>query len=624
MMGNAFAGWPGKDNITPGRWRNFRCSMDHEQPPSRRKLKISTGRAKGKATQSMSTATITSNTPTLEEVAGQRCPICRRPVEPALFARHVALEGIVVQALSVFHPTWRQAEGACPNCVQDALANLAATGQDLEDLLIHEEARTRNHMVAASGQPALPVPLRIHANPLFRGRGVVLGFLDSGFYPHPDLVEPVNRIRMTVDAMQHPPVEGADFSPPEVRSWHGLMTSSVAAGNGFLSGGRYRGIASEAELVLARVGQRNMRIPDSDIAHGLRWFLENFARFGVRVLNISMGGDAELETAHSPVDRLAEALTAAGVLVVVAAGNSGQRHIVPPASAPTVLTVGGATDQNRLHTQLRAFQPWRSSFGPTRSGHQKPEIVAPAMLLAAPILPGTSQAREAARLTRLLRLDDAALMAERDEPRRVLYLHRGALDGLSAAQVRFLLAERMSRHNWLSSYYQFVDGTSVAAPVVASIAVQMIEANPGLTPSVIKRLLIDTAVPMPAVPFEKQGYGVVNPSLAVAAALRAPGGPLVGYPISPYRLPAGMIIFYYYNPRVEQVALVSSFNGWLAAGSEFTRLAPGIFRLALPPLPPGRYRYKFLLDYTTAVDDPENPDKESDGYGGFNSVLRVV
>ena len=40
---------------------------------------------------------------------------------------------------------------------------------------------------------ALPTPLRLDADERFRGRNVTIAFLDSGFYAHNDLTEPVNR-----------------------------------------------------------------------------------------------------------------------------------------------------------------------------------------------------------------------------------------------------------------------------------------------------------------------------------------------------------------------------------------------------------------------------------------------
>ncbi len=555
---------------------------------------------------------------------GVRCPRCGRPAEPALLARYGDVDPVVRDVLVHRAPGWAAASGACAVCVQGALRTLAAE-HDLHRLLWHEAARGDSPLVAAAGQAALPVPLRLHANPVFRGRGVVLGLLDSGFYPHPDLTEPHPRIRAQIDASVDPAIEDADFTQPAMRSWHGLMTSAVAAGNGYLSGGRYRGIASEADLVLARVGDPQMRIPDAAIARGLRWMLANHRRYGIRVLNVSLGGDEEIPAAASEVDRLASALMAEGVLVVTAAGNSGRQGILPPSSTPEVLTVGGATDQNILQAQLAHFLPWRSSYGPTLDGVQKPELVAPSMQLAAPLLPGTRQAREAARLVALLAEPDAALDAPagREAARRALLLRAGALDDAPPAAIRAQLAERMARHNWLSASYQFVDGTSVAAPVVSSIAVQLVEANPALTPPQLKALLTTTAVPMPGVPVQMQGYGVVNPAGAVAAALRAPGGPLAGLPQSPARALDGTITFYYYNPGVSRVALVGDLTGWRAAGSDFTRLAPGVFRLALPAPPRGRYRYQLLLDDHLVVADPENLAREPDGYGGFNSELLV-
>jgi hypothetical protein len=71
--------------------------------------------------------------------------------------------------------------------------------------------------------------------------------VDAGFYPHLDLVQPQNRIRVWADAT-HDPVSVLRFESEETPTWpdwdgardwrwHGTMTSAVAAGNGFLSHG---------------------------------------------------------------------------------------------------------------------------------------------------------------------------------------------------------------------------------------------------------------------------------------------------------------------------------------------------------------------------------------------------
>src|SRR4051794_32723183 len=100
----------------------------------------------------------------------------------------------------------------------------------------------------------LPTPLRMDADERFTGRGVTMAFLDSGFYAHPDLTEPASRIIAYHSIFAS---EGDDTSlhTNDVASWHGMMTSVVAAGNGNLAGGFYRGIASEANLVLVKIGR---------------------------------------------------------------------------------------------------------------------------------------------------------------------------------------------------------------------------------------------------------------------------------------------------------------------------------------------------------------------------------
>ena len=70
----------------------------------------------------------------------------------------------------------------------------------------------------------------------------------------------------------------------------------------------------------------------------------------------------------------------------------------------------------------------------------------------------------------------------------------------------------------ISGHYKHVDGTSFAAPIVSSIAAQILEAVPGLKPYEVKQALIRTAVRMGHVDVDRQGWGMVNPRAAIAAA----------------------------------------------------------------------------------------------------------
>jgi hypothetical protein len=48
----------------------------------------------------------------------------------------------------------------------------------------------------------------------------------------------------------------------------------------------------------------------------------------------------------------------------------------------------------------------------------------------------------------------------------------------------------------------------------------------------------------------------------------------------------------------------------------------GIWEITVK-ITPGRYQYKFLVDQVTWKDDPNNPQRVDDGFGGFNSLLVV-
>lgn len=365
---------------------------------------------------------------------------------------------------------------------------------------------------------ALPTPLRLDADERFRGRDITIAFLDSGFYAHKDLTEPVNRI-----VAYHSIFPETDYptslQTPDVASWHGMMTSVVAAGNGHLSNGLYRSIAPEARVVLVKIGKTG-RIPESHIEMGLRWVLTNKDKYDIRIVNISAGGDFEQSYLRNSLCRLVEETVSAGVTVVCAVGNAGLapgHPVLPPASSPSAIAVGGLDDQNSLDRARRGM--YRSSYGPTVDGLQKPEVIAPGIWVAAPILPHTPTADEAHLYAEL----DAAAD---DQLSTIISGHKGVDKDLDEARdlapplLRQLITIKLQEGNVINQHYKFVDGTSFASPIVASIVACMLEANPKLTPQQVKRILIDTAERVDGVAVERQGWGVVVPRRATEMALR--------------------------------------------------------------------------------------------------------
>jgi len=359
------------------------------------------------------------------------------------------------------------------------------------------------------------------ADERYTGRAVTVAFLDSGFYAHKDLIEPHNRI-LAYHNIFAPEEDRSALQNSDVASWHGMMTSVVAAGNGHLSDGFYRSIAPEANVVLVKLGKTG-RISESNIEAGLRWVFANKDKYNIRIVNISAGGDFEQPYLQNPLCQLVEEVVKAGMIVVCAVGNAGLlpgHPVLPPASAPSCIAVGGLDDQNSLDRARRGM--YRSSYGPTIDGLQKPEVIAPGIWVAGPILPHTPTADQAGLYAQL---DNAA-----DQELREIILAHAAVDkdiyaarDLSVSLLRQLITIKLREGNVINEHYKFVDGTSFAAPIVSSILACMLEANPKLTPQQVKRILIDTAERVGGVEVDRQGWGVVVPRKAVEMALRCRG-----------------------------------------------------------------------------------------------------
>ncbi|MGI8467957.1 MAG: S8 family serine peptidase [Pyrinomonadaceae bacterium] len=433
-------------------------------------------------------------------------------------------------------------ENACPVCsreAKDEYVPLVALPEDLQNMIranapgtlefqavcarcVRLFERAKEHILSDAalqkdGSRVLSTPLRLDADERFTGKNVTIAFLDSGFYPHTDLTTPVNRI-LAYQNMNTTDGEIASLFQPDVASWHGMMTSVVAAGNGGLSNGFYRGIAPEANVVLVKLA-RTGRITEQNILDGLEWILAHREKFRIKVVNISAGGDFEQSYLHDLLSQTVEECVKQGLTIVCAVGNAGHlpnHPVFPPASAPSCIAVGGLDDNNSINRARRGM--YRSSYGPTIDGLQKPEIIAPSIWVPAPILPNTPTAQQAELLEKLDKSND-------DELHEIIEANPNLEPELDAAldrpayMIRQIIALKIRQENVITSHYKYVDGTSFAAPIVSSVVAQMLEANPDLTPQQVKRILISTAERLPHYEVDRQGWGVLDPRKAVALAL---------------------------------------------------------------------------------------------------------
>ncbi len=536
------------------------------------------------------------------------CPVCGAAREPGELAEAAWLGRAAADVLERRRPGWRTAGGACPACVQQALLEtLLQKGHNA----FHESVQAFWPLDGKAAFGALPTPLRMHADPRFAGAGVTVAFVDAGFYPHPDLVRPVNRIRAWADAGgsrvrsrfyrpdEVPVWEGWDAASPW--QWHGLMTSTVAAGNGWLARGFYRGLASAADVVLVQVLDPDGRITNEGIVRALTWLLKHKDDLGLRVVSLSVAGDPISPLEGNPVDESVHALAERGVLVVAAAGNDGVRRLVPPATAPHAVTVGGLDDRNTFAHE--EWMLWHASYGETAGHAPKPEVVAPSLWVVAPVLPGSDVAREA----------------------RELFARRARRPGAlaeSRTSAPDPTDERIASLKLVTPHYQHVEGTSFATPLVASVAACMLEANPQLGPRRLRELMVAAASEVPGAPRERQGAGAVDAGRAVTLALADRHTRRAEYTSSPL-VERGRATFLLHDHAAKDVRLLGSWNGWSGAGHAAKEVEPGLWEARLSRVEPGRHAYKFLLDCRRWLTDPANPARMADGFGDWNSLLEV-
>jgi serine protease AprX len=472
---------------------------------------------------------------------------------------------------------------------------------------------THNHLHGQNHFAVIPTAEKLNANTELTGKGITIAFLDSGFYPHPDFESRI--IKFHDVSGEENSLENVE---PQSHHWHGTQTVAVCAGDGKLSDGIYRGLASNANLVLVKVSETG-RISDKSIEKGLLWVIENRVKFNIKIVNMSLGGDDDVPLNESRINKLAEELVKLGVVVTVAAGNSDERRSIPPANAPSVITVGGYSDENQFENN--GFDLYHSNFGETIDGIVKPEIIAPAMFVAAPILPETKDYEAAETLSMIANSPNYTFRQtyldnwEKAElPEYIL-----STDVDTAKQ---LVEQELHRAKIVSTHYKHVDGTSFAAPITASVAAQMLEANPKLTPASIKGILVSTASRLVDFPAIRQGFGVLNASLAVKEAIKEKHFFYYKTLTSP-NIEADKIVFLHHDDNAQSICLAGDFNNWNSSETSFTLGKNGIWRAEISNLQPGKYRYKFVVNGENWIEDHLNGMKEEDGYGGFNSILHV-
>lgn len=216
------------------------------------------------------------------------------------------------------------------------------------------------------------VRMIIHADEAYKkgiwGAGVGVAVLDTGIYRHSDFEKRITGFKDIVKGM----AQCYDDCS------HGTHVSGILGGNGAASGGRFMGVAPKCNIVHVKVLDRKGNGSREDVLEGIDWVIENKDRYGIRIMNISVGTVKESDKNNQLLVDAVEKAWDAGLVVVVAAGNMGPgpMSITVPGNSRKVITAG-AFDDCMKQPKDPAVRPCYSGRGPTQECICKPDIVAP-------------------------------------------------------------------------------------------------------------------------------------------------------------------------------------------------------------------------------------------------------
>jgi serine protease AprX len=356
----------------------------------------------------------------------------------------------------------------------------------------------------------------------------------------------------------------------------------------------------------------------------LTWVVDNHKRCDIRVVSISLGGDRPSDGNATPLDEMVEEAVARGLVVVCASGNDARTHIFPPASATSAITVGGLDDQNSMDPAMHGM--YRSNWGSGVGGAPKPDLIAPAQWVAAPMVMETPTHEQAQFLWDLFEADDHTLRHRLEtEFARARFNKEMVHQPIDV--IRRQVRGRMNEDKLIHRHYQHVDGTSMSTPFVSGVVAQMLQANPRLTPKQVRQILRETAQPLIGVPAEQQGAGALRAGAALARALRHRHTALRKAPASVV-VDGATATFTFCDSEALRVSVAGSFNGWRSDTHPLAHVDRGAWQAKIR-LPKGTHRYKFILDGggdapARWLHDLENPRMDEDGCGGYFSVIDVA
>ncbi|MEA2646279.1 MAG: serine protease AprX [Chloroflexota bacterium] len=287
----------------------------------------------------------------------------------------------------------------------------------------------------------------------YDGREVQVAFLDSGVYPHDDLVLP-NPLFVPANTGNRLLALNVNPDATDIidHVGHGTHVAGIIGGNGYDSNGKYIGVAPNSLLVSVKVSDDQGNLDEGDVITGLEWVYQaNQHGMKIRVVNMSLASTAEQSYNTSALDAMVEKLWASGVTIVASQGGVNNA----PGNDPFVITVGSVDDNFQNDPAKATMAAW-SAYGTSSDGYAKPEVIADGSHVISLNAPGSANATA----------------------------HPENVGG--------------------GGKYFLMGGTSMAAPQVAGMAALMLQARPNLTNNQVKGALMKYDRPFSSVVYTQR------------------------------------------------------------------------------------------------------------------------
>ena len=365
-----------------------------------------------------------------------------------------------------------------------AVVDPAALASLARDAAVSQIAANRSvHLNDAGDGGTPPTPTSVYPQVLgadqvwsagYTGKGVTVAVIDTGIANVPDLAGRIVPVVVNdLTGATEPCINFSGEAGCADSYGHGTFVAGMVAASGATSNGLYKGVAPKAKVLSVKLAGRDGAADVSTLLAALQWVVSHKDRYGIRVVNLSLGSDSPQSYLIDPLNYAVEKAWNAGIVVVVAASNRGPTPgtITKPADDPWVVTVGAVDDRGTVELGDDLL-PNFTGRGPTLSDQLvKPDLVAPGAHVVSLRAPG------------------------------------------SAIDENF--------PTYVDAYHRKGSGTSFATPTVAGTVALMLQRDPSLTPDRVKHALMSTArETASSSPFDV-GAGIAD---AYAATFTAPEG----------------------------------------------------------------------------------------------------